>query len=417
MSLPTPFAAISKIYNCKPRFAAGQLDIGIIAMMEELEQRARAKFQGNYSQDSITAWDAEYLSQGAGAKQRLDTPLPTHHSADGLKVNYPAGETPSDTWRTMIQCWKDKVRDPDLGVYTAVTRLTYRDFIHLPDARYEEDYRTYGAKKYEVLQNGDYAVIYFGKKKGWDNAPFLLCKTDDGWQFDIVHQRRYIRMGRAPDWGVEFSEHPHMPMLMDTFYFNGQDIPFSEEDRYIVQKDSTLAQGIRTLEQQMKAEGDASEGETLVALGRLYTIVSMNRKGMPLLKKALLKLPDDPRPHKYLAIAHVDAHYQYDTAIKELKTYSGKQPRDIFGHQFLGYLYYRQKLYRQALDAFDQALAIDPDDCYAHFYLCYVYAALYRENHNKKAFKDQFDIHVAKTRSFVDLHPLRVEWLNRWLEE
>ena len=400
----------------QPRFAAGQLNIGIIAMMEELEERARAKYQGSYSPASIAAWDAKYLSQGAGARQRLDTPLPSEHFGDGLKGKYPAGETPSDAWQTMIRCWKDKVRDPDLGVYTPVTRLTYRDFIHLPDARYEEDYRTYASKKYEVLENGKYAVIYFGKKKGWDNAPFLMCRTKEGWQFDIVHQKRYIRMGRAPDWGVEFSEHPHMAILMDTYYFNGQDIPYNDEDRYTVERDTELAHAILMYEERLKTEGDAPSGESLVALGRLYTIVSLNQKAMPLLQKALSRLPDDARPHKYLAIAHVDAHYQYDAAIKEIKTYTRMHPRDIFGHQFLGYLYYRKNMFKESRDAFKQALALDPEDCYAHFYLCYVYAALYRENNKDKSFKVQFDTHVMKTRSFTDTHPLRVEWLNRWLD-
>ena len=207
-----------------------------------------------------------------------------------------------------------------------------------------------------------------------------------------------------------------MAMLMNTYYFNGQDIPYTDEDRYTVERDPELSHAILMYEERLKAEGDAPSGESLVALGRLYTIVSLNQKAMPLLQKALARLPDDARPHKYLAIAHVDAHYQYDAAQKEIATYTRMQPRDIFGHQFMGYLYYRKKMFRESRDAFEQALAIDPEDCYTHFYLCYVYAALIRENHNTKALKDRFDIHVAKTRSFADSHPLRVEWLNRWLE-
>lgn len=32
----------------------------------------------------------------------------------------------------------------------------------------------YASKRYTVRQAGRYAVIYFGKKKGWDNVPFQL---------------------------------------------------------------------------------------------------------------------------------------------------------------------------------------------------------------------------------------------------
>jgi hypothetical protein len=57
------------------------------------------------------------------------------------------------------------VRDPNLGVYTQITRLAYRDLRNLPDLRYEEDVRTYRKKPYDVLQNDRFAVIFFGEKK------------------------------------------------------------------------------------------------------------------------------------------------------------------------------------------------------------------------------------------------------------
>ena len=405
----------------QPRFAADQLDIGIIAVIEEVEARARFKFNGDFSPTAVAAWDSEYLSQGAGAGHRLNSssrPV-SHHGS--LNRAYPAGDNPADAWQTMIRRWKDKVRDPDLGVFTPLTRLTFRDFTNLPDARFEEDYRTYASKDYEVIENGDVAAIYFGRKKGWDNAPFLFCRTAEGWQFDIVHQRRFIRMGRAPDWGVEFSEYPHLPLLMDAFHFNGQDIPLGKEDRYTVARDAELARSILDYEHRLQVEGEHLDDETLLTLGRLYTMAAMNRKAMPLLKKIVSRNPGDPRPHKYLAIAHVDAHYQYDAAIAELLLYSRKEPRDIFGHQFLGYLYYCKKMNTQALAAFKQALAINPEDIYSHFYLCYVYAALRSGLSKQDAqwgnYKAAFDAHIAKTRSFADTHPIRVQWLDRWLKQ
>lgn len=41
-------------------------------------------------------------------------------------------------------------------------------------------------------------------------------------------------------------------------------------------------------------------------------------EGMRLLEKAPSLDPGDPRPSKYLAIAHVKAHYQYDSALKKI---------------------------------------------------------------------------------------------------
>ena len=404
----------------QPRYAAGQLDIGFIAVMEALEYRAQIKFGGNYTPASIAAIDLDYLSQGAGAGRRLETvPLAdaTRKTTLDPPVNtaYPAGGTPAEAWQTMLQSWRDRVKDPHLGVYTPLTRLAYRDFVHQPDARLDKQYATYASKSYTVRQDGNYAVIYFGKKAGWDNAPFLLCRTNAGWQFDIVHQRRFIRMGKAPHWGVEFSDHPHMNLLMDTFHFRGQDIPIPNDDRYTIDRDRELADQILANEARLKQTPNDTGAR--LELGRLYAITAMGAKAIPLLKQALKQTPDSLNAMKYLAIAHVDAHYQYDSAQARLNAYVNGAADDPFGHNFSGYLHYQKKKYKKAMQAFEKALAINPDDCYAHFYLTYTYAWLYADasslNPMKKRYRKRFNFHKEKTGGFADTHPLRVAWLNR----
>jgi tetratricopeptide (TPR) repeat protein len=410
--------------HLQPRYTANQLDIGFIAVMEAFESRAQIKSLGNYTSESIADLDADYLSQGAGAARNLDTyprrSAPQQPTFNGeVNTAYPAGKTPVEAWQTLLRRWQDKIKDPHLGVYTPVTRLTYRDFMNMPDSRLEKEYHTYAAKNYTVLQDGDYAVIFFGKKTGWDNSPFLLCRTREGWQFDIVHQRRFIRMGKAPHWGVEFSEHPHMQLLLEAFHFRGQDIPIQADDRYTIDRDTQIAKRILEYEHRIKNEPDSADA--LLALGRLYTITSMNQKGIPLLKKALESNPADPRPLKYLAIAHVDAYYQYDTAQTHLAAYIKAVPDDPFGHNFSGYIHYRKKDYQAAAKAFERALSLDADNCYAHFYLSYTYAWLYANasklDPGRATYKQRFNDHKEKTRSFASAHPIRVLWLNRWLDK
>ena len=408
----------------QPRYAAGQLAIGFIAVMEVLEDRAQVKYGGDYTPSSITALDLDYLSQGAGAGINLATDqgrpesLPPSSSAP-VNTAYAAGATPQEAWQTMLQSWHDRVKDSNLGVYTPLTRLAYRDFTHQPDASLDKQYATYASKSYTVRQAGPYAVIYFGKKEGWDNAPFLLCRSDAGWQFDMVHQRRFIRMGKAPHWGVEFSEHPHMNLLMDTFHFNGQDIPTGDADRYTIDRDQNLATRILTAETRVKQSPDDTDAR--LDLGRLYAITAMGNKAIPLLKQVLRQRPDSTAAMKYLAIAHVDAHYQYDSALARLADYINNAPNDPFGHNFSGYLFYRKKNYEQAKKAFERTLSIDPENAYAHFYLAYTYAWLYSDasalNPMKKNYRERFNLHKEKTQSLAALHPLRVAWLNRWLEK
>lgn len=403
----------------QPNFAADRLDIGMIAMLEEIEARSQLKYQGRFSRASVAKLDDRYLSQGGGARHVLETREDQGVAFDTVNTDYPAGSTPDEAWQTMIRHWKDKVRDPYLGVYTAITRLTYRDYTQLPDVRFEEDYRRYADRPYKVRQDGDYAVIYFGKKSGWDNAPFFFCRTREGWQFDIVHQRRFVRMGPAPSWGIEFSEHPYMGLLMDTFYFNAQDIPLSGDDLYTIGADSDLAGQILAYE--ALHQSDRQNLEASLELGRLYTLVSMSRRAIPLLKSAQRRSPRNGRPHKYLAIAFVNSIYQYDKALKALDTYVELVPQDLFGYTFRGYIHYRKKAYDLAVADLEAALSIDPDSCYAHFYLTCAYAGRYqnsaRLDPRRPHYKERFTYHRHQTQRFEKEHPVRVAWLKRFYPE
>jgi len=401
----------------QPRFAAGELEIGLIAVMEELEARSQVKYRGGYTPADIDTLDAAYLSQGGGARRDLDENVQTVQFSGTVNNDYPAGRTPDEAWKTMIRRWRDKVRDPYVGVFTPLARLTYRDFTNMPDSRFEKEFRTYGNKPYEIRREGDYAVVWFGRKNGWDNSPFLLCRTSEGWQFDLAHQRRFIRMGPAPEWGVEFSEHPHMRLLMDAFQFKGQDIPLEGDDIYTIERDVELAN--RILDEEASYQANPKDFDALMTLGRLYTIASMSRKGITLLKKARAEDPDDPRPYKYLAVAHVNAHYQYDTALNMLVEYLKRAPDDAFGYNFKGYILYRKKEYKKAADAFEQALALKPDNCYANFYLAYTYAWIYSKasklDPRRNTYKNRFYHHRDRTRTYRDSHPLRVITLDQWL--
>ena len=87
----------------------------------------------------------------------------------------------------------------------------------------------------------------------------------------------------------------------------------------------------------------------------------------------------------------------------------------------MGYIYYRKKIYPKAAEAFEQALALNPDNCYAHFYLAYTYAWLYDQalklDPRRTTYKTRSNHHANRTRSYEANHPLRVRKLNRWLSK
>ncbi|MEA3438112.1 MAG: TPM domain-containing protein, partial [Thermodesulfobacteriota bacterium] len=397
----------------RPYFLGEQLGTGLLAVMEEIENRAQIKHQGKYTVNYISQLDDTLLSGGAGAKRELlQFEKETVESSGAL---FPAGKTPAQAWETLKNSWRKKARDPNLGVYTEITRLAYRDYLNLPDSRYNEDVKTYGRKSFEVIQNENYAVIFFGNKKGWENAPFLFCKTSDGWQFDIVHQRKYIRMGPNPKWGIERTNQPYIDLLSKCPFWMGQDIPLQEQDIYKVIDDKKIAEQVRRLEKEYKTNpGDIG---LLIELGRLYTITSLGLKSIPLLKKAKQLNPQNPLPYRYLAIRYVDSTYQYGKAIEEMKTYVKIKPDDVFGRNFLGYLYFCRKKYNQAIKEFKKAIKLKEDNSYAFCKLSRCYALLYLNKSISDSKNKQLSIEMyQKAQLSFTPDARRITWLKSWLK-
>jgi hypothetical protein len=410
------FSGYAEDMQLRPYFLSGQLEIGLVALMEEMENRAHMKHQGGYTPEDISRMDRRYLSQGAGAARDLSRfKTEQVQPSDG---NYPAGKTPEEAWQTLIASWRGKIRDPDLGIYTAVTRLAYRDFTNLPDSRYERDYRTYSHKSYQVLTNGQYAVIFFGKKDGWENAPFLFARSAAGWQFDIVHQRKYVRMGRSPKWGIERSDYPYIDLLAGCPYSMGQDIPLEDEDRYRVEADSEIARRIVDLEKQY--DRNPEDGSAAMELGRWYTITAMGQRGLKVLKKLKQLDPQNPDPYKYLAILYVDLSYQYEQALRELEHYVRLRPDDVFGHNFLGYLYYETRRYPEAAGEWEKSQALDPQNGYAACKLTRAYAQIYADaqalDPRRLIYKEQTLAAYRNAVGILSGDHRRIKWLKRWLD-
>ena len=402
----------------KAYFLSEQLEIGLLAVLEEIEQRAQVKHQADYKLADIDKLDNELLSGGGGAKRQLTEYQQETISGNGQ--NYPAGQSPDEAWQILIRCWQDKVRDSNLGIYTDITKLAYRDYRNLPDSRYEEDARTYGEKPYEVLHNDRFAVIFFGKKKGWENAPFLFCRTEDGWQFDIVHQRKYVRMGKSPKWGIERAAYPYVDLLSYCPYWMNQDIPLEGDDIYRIKNDRRLAQEIKSLE--AAYQENQTDFQTVMQLGRLYTITSLSpKKRIAFLKRARQLDPASPEPYKYLGIVYLDAFYQFESAVREMKIYVERNPDDVFGRNYLGYLYYSLKNYHVALEQLNAAVELRPDNCYGFAKLSRIYTGLYlkasKSDIRRSGYKERAREMYQRASAIPSSDPRRIKWLKRYLQK
>ena len=390
----------------KSYYLSDQLEIGLVAVLEEIEARASLMARDEATPNRINSRDLKFLSSGGGADVALSDYEPA--AITDVARQYPAAQSPDEAWQTLIQSWRDKNRNPDIGVYTPVTRLIYRAYVSQPNRRFEQDVQSWADRPYEIIQNEDYAVVFFGNKKGWENAPFLFCRTNEGWQFDMVHQRKIVRMGRAPFWGIERGEHPYITLLSRCPYWMGQDIPRREVDLYEVADDGSTVKKILALEQQLKA--NPNDFATLLELGRLYTLTSMGQQRINLLNKANELIQDHPDVLWNLAIAHVDAHYQYKTALHLMDRYVRIRPEDPFGHFYRGYLQFMEKQPGKAIKAFKEGLTLEPENIYGLCKLARAYHARNERGDQKRAAEI-----LARVMKMAP-HHLRVKWLKDALQ-
>jgi tetratricopeptide (TPR) repeat protein len=412
------FSGYVEDLQLQPYFLRDDLGTGLIAVMEELEQRAQLRHQGDFTPGQITRLDAELLAGGAGAKRQLGRYRDTEPAETGSYEAADGAKTPQDAWRIMLTKWAGKGAAIRADIYTEMTKLAMGDQ-NRPDDRTRAALQQWQDAEYQVLGDDDHAVISFGNRKGWNNAPFLFCKTPGGWKFDIVHQRRLVVMGSNPDWKVEQGNYPYVSFLDQVPQSTGKDLPLEPSDLYTCARDEQIAAEMRTLRQRLETSPD--DFTTVMALARL-NIISGRRPNhvAPLIKRAKKLDPESALPYKYAAIFNVNSFFQYETALQDIETYIEKQPEDAFGYNVKGFLHYRLGNYRKSIDALEQALGFSADNVYSYALMSRDYALLYskankldprRAGYRKQALAM---LHQAETAMPQDT--ARVDRLKHWLQ-
>ncbi|OGI03802.1 MAG: hypothetical protein A2Y25_07260 [Candidatus Melainabacteria bacterium GWF2_37_15] len=343
------------------------------------------KAQNNAVIEKQPPVQSETLIQAEDVQEQVEEPVITD--------KYLAGKTPDEAWKSLIQVWKDGQESTNLDIYTSMAK-----FVPLSPEHADE----YDGIPYEIIQRGDYAIVYFEGRK---DPPFLFCKTEEGWKFDVVHQKKLIRKG-ASSWGVAKNISPYLAILRKFPTNSGIDIPLEDQDIYTISKDKEFTQQITELENLYK--GGKMKFEEAAELGRLYAISTLGFKAIPILNKVKEKLPENNNIYKYLAIAYVDSTYDYGSAQEQMEKYIKFVPENEFGHNFLGYLFLELEKYTEAEVEFKKALEINPSSCYA----CSKLARLYKTSENEQKFKQMY----KKTReSCKDKDYERFVWLVQWL--
>jgi tetratricopeptide (TPR) repeat protein len=331
----------------------------------------------------IAGLDAQFASGGAGANRKLkaDAAASSFVLSPGSSIfpdsslldwgqaknpQFPAGQTPAEAF--------------------AIMQAALRDRGDVRDSMYFDRIK---GKSFQVLQNENRAIIYFGGNSEEENTPFFFAKTSSGWIFDLVNQARYVRYGPGHHWGIELGDSDYAPLL-DKCSFSwwlDMDIPWEEEDIYRPENDTQIVS--RILELQPQYQKNQDDFETALDLGRLGVLIGRQApQVVPYLQKAKKLRPQSPQPYKYLAILYV-IRFEHKKAMAELEEMLKRDPESLFARKFLGHLYTVVKDYDSAIRQLGDALQIDPHDCYALTYLSYAYAGRFQAggsaNDKKKA--------------------------------
>ncbi|HHN45838.1 MAG TPA: tetratricopeptide repeat protein, partial [Planctomycetes bacterium] len=157
----------------------------------------------------------------------------------------------------------------------------------------------------------------------------------------------------------------------------------------------------------------------VMELGRLYAVTAMGGKAIPLLAKAKKLEPQSPLPYKYMAIAQVDTSYRYREAVGEMDEYVRRAPDDVFGHNFIGYLYYQTGRYDDAVGALKRAVEMRTDNGYGWCLLARAYARMRRglapADPSRKTLERQAHNALENARAAASCSAGRVRRLEAWL--
>jgi len=330
-------------------------------------------------------------------------------------IDYPAGKTVDEAWKTLVLLWNNNPKNCNHGIYTEMGKFILKDLGN--QDYFKQDPKIYVDKPYKIIQKGNYAVVDFQEPENEEHFPFFFCKTKEGWKFNVIHQRKLVRFGEQSYCGIEKYISPYLAITRKFPSYTGIDLPVGEKDFYQLSDDLKLFEELQKLEKLYKS-GNMTFEEAL-ELAKLYSKVSLDAKAVPILEKTMKALPENPAVYKYMAISHVNHNYNYKSAKKMIKKYLKLVPDSEFGHNFLAYLRINDGQYGKAEAEFEKVLKLQPENCYASSNLAQIYGRTWEKlsdkNEEKALYRQKYDETFKKASTCCRGRDYeRFIWLVQW---
>ena len=212
-----------------PFFEQGRVGDGVEATLELIVARAREHIaKGGYDPAvNEPNHDLDFQAGGAGAHSHVDVGRNMLTASTGVRAaqrgSFTAGETPEAAFLSYLQRDHQRVTDPDLGLFTPATRAMMARWT-ITNAQLDNEYRTYSGRPYQIITEGDRAVVRFAVDER-TLSPFFLSRAPEGWQIDLTLMGEVVRFNHRNEWHFASQDHPYMFAFRDCV-FDANGYPF-----------------------------------------------------------------------------------------------------------------------------------------------------------------------------------------------
>jgi hypothetical protein len=202
-----------------PFFQAGRVGPGLEATVELLVAEAL-----NQPEEAIAGKpQLSRLSGGGGARTGVDIGRGAPVKSDAANSGrFAPGADPLDTLRVYREVLRERVKDPDLVIYTPESREFFRKWL-VTDAQQANELQSLGEMLggSEVCSSEIYAVVR-ADPGARTRAPYFMRRGEAGWQLDFSTMSRVIGFNHLNQWHFRTLNHPYMFAFADwTFDRNG----------------------------------------------------------------------------------------------------------------------------------------------------------------------------------------------------
>ncbi len=207
---PDAFVGYLERDQLAPFFQQNRVGAGIEAATELFIARAQRDGAGFSFDPGVELGIGDHYSGGAGARLKVaigsspEPPLP----ASAVRSRYLPGATPEQSLVVYRRVLAEKIKDPQLPLYTQETRRFLAGWV-VTDAQQDNERRHLEESTIErVIEAGDRAVIRFSPEER-THPPYFFSRSSIGWEMDLAAMNRILRLNHKNQYRFPSLDHEY----------------------------------------------------------------------------------------------------------------------------------------------------------------------------------------------------------------